>query len=368
MQEPNQKQLTLTHQPDLAQDARRPDELSLTVECHCRLTSLSLAIPRSALPLKSAVCHCNSCRHATGQLFATFAVLPVELPEGIFDIGSLVRYDSSSSCERWFCKRCGASVLNVDKGTTPAEWEVGTGVLHFDDGLEGKLNRVQLWVEDVSGDGGAVVWINRGQLAGMDRHRKGRQSEMVSYEQVKSLMQRSVEASSTQGSRDGERMQVRCHCRNVAFSLAWPSQDFNHCTGKFEASLDACTSCRRVSGFEITSWITVPKQLLCVTAANSLDTFLADRTRLGHYQTSSDVSRYFCVRCGATVFYHKHNLKTIDIGVGLLDSGNEGKARAEEWLAWQPYPKGLSYPEDAVDKDFVTNLTEGMRLAEEVVD
>ena len=152
-------------------------------------TSFSVSIPSSSFPLKSAVWHCHSCRHTTGQLFATWAVIPAPLPLEFLDHGNLVKY-AVSTCERWFCKRCGASVVNIDRAGEEVEWEVATGVLSFENekGLHGKLNRVQLWIEDVKGDGGAAGWINQGRLAGTDRHWNGRDSEMVSDERVKDLM------------------------------------------------------------------------------------------------------------------------------------------------------------------------------------
>ncbi|KAK5412260.1 hypothetical protein LTR06_005230 [Exophiala xenobiotica] len=271
-------------------------------------------------------------------------------------------YESSSTCQRLFCKQCGASVVNIDKAADADEWEVATGVLHFDDGngLGSRLNRAQMWVEDVRGDGGTTGWINQGRLEGMDRHWRGRKSEVVTDEDVWQMMRQGQEFSAEL---PGEHLDASCHCQNVAFSMSRPEKSFNNGTGKFEASLDACTSCRTVGGFEITSWITVPKELI-KSGSGHLGTLLANRSKLGHYNTSSDVSRYFCTTCGATVFYEKHGHDTIDIGIGLLHPQHEGAMRVENWLAWQEYPKCLGYQEDAVDKHFVANLAEGMRLAE----
>ncbi|OAP55885.1 hypothetical protein AYL99_10037 [Fonsecaea erecta] len=340
-------------------------DVTVKIACHCQLTSFSVSIPPSALPLKSALCHCSSCRHATGQLFATWAVIPAVLPPGVLDAtgdGKLVKYASSATCQRWFCRRCGASVINVDGGQGEEEWEVGTGVLYFDDqhqaGITGKLNRVQLWVEDVKGDGGAVGWINQGKLQGMDRHWRGRDSTMVNDDEVRDLMTRKADVRD-----DTERLVAQCHCQNVRFEISRPpSSDYNAGTGKFEAGLDACTSCRTVTGLEITCWATVPRSLIVVVGADSdLESLLANTVRLGHYKTSVDVSRYFCAKCGATVFYYKHGLKTIDIGLGLLVPTTEGAVRVESWLAWQKYPKCLGYEEDAVDTAFVRNLKEGIK-------
>ncbi|KIX97319.1 uncharacterized protein Z520_06771 [Fonsecaea multimorphosa CBS 102226] len=328
---------------------------------------MSLTIPSAALPLKSALCHCSSCRHATGQLFATWAVIPADLPPDVLSSGKLVKHESSRTCQRWFCRRCGASVINIDAGQGEEEWEVGTGVLYLqvdDDrekGLQGRLNRVQLWVEDVRGDGGAVGWINQGKLQGMDRHWRGRESEMVSDDAVRDLLMKHSKAP-VHASREygDERLVAQCRCKIVRFEVSHPPSDYNAGTGKFGASLDACTSCRTVTGFEITCWATVPKSLIMV-ADQTLESLLVDRARLGHYKTSSDVSRYFCAKCGATVFYYKHGLETIDIGLGLLEPKIEGAVRLESWLEWQKYPKCLVYEEDAVDAAFVRNLKEGMR-------
>lgn len=334
------------------------------IHCHCQLTSFSVSLPSSSFPLKSALCHCSSCRHTTGQLFATWAVIPTPIPTDLLGSGNLGKYESSSSCERWFCARCGASVINIDKTGEQPEWETATGLLHFKDGsgLEGKLDRVQLWVEDVKSDAGAVGWINRGQLSGMDRRWNGRQSGIVSDEDVREMMEtgRTVPPES-----QGDRLLARCHCQTVTFSISRPERSFNNGTGKFEACLDACTSCRTVTGFEVTAWATIPKPLIRVEGSG-VETLFADKARLGQYQTSADVKRYFCIKCGATVIYEKHGDDAVTVGVGLLEPSTRGKVRIEDWLTWQPYPypECLAYAEDAVDKHFIRNLVQGMREAE----
>lgn len=345
-------------------------EMSVNIQCHCQLTAVSLSIPSTSFPLKSALCHCDSCRHATGLLFATWAVIPAPLPAEVLESGDLVKYESSSTCQRWFCRRCGASVLNIDRGDGADEWEVGTGVLHLEGGnrMDGKLKRVQLWVDDVKGDGGAAIWINKGRLELMDRHWKGRKSDLVGDEIMIRLMgERDGEAEKhfSEISLNNKQLQGQCHCQNITFSISRPEKDFNRGSGKFQTSLDACTSCRTVTGFEITSWATIPKRLIKVDSG--LDAFLADRSRLGHYKTSAEVSRYFCIGCGATIFYQHRdqNSEAIDVALGLLEPTIKGCVRLEDWLDWERYPQGLAFPEDAVDREFVRNIQEGMRMSEE---
>jgi hypothetical protein len=347
------------------------NKIPLNVRCHCRNTSFNLELSEELFPLKSAICHCRSCRHATGQLFATFAVIPTAIPGEIGENGpsTLATYRSSSTLLRQFCKSCGASIANFDSAGEE-EWELATGSIEFPDaefGHQGKLNRVQLWLEDVKGDGGAAGWINAGKLAAMDRHWRGRESETVSDGYVKGMLAGGAEehqnelpgAANCSGRED--KLNVRCHCGTISFHISRPGKQYNRSTGKFESSLDACTSCRVATGFEITSWATVPQQLINTTAAN-FNAYLADRSKLKHYKTSADVSRYFCGTCGATVFYQKHGLDTIDVGIGVLDPQINEFARAEDWLVWQKYPKGMAYPEDAVDKKFVKDLADGLRF------
>jgi hypothetical protein len=300
-------------------------------------------------------------------------VIPLPLPAGILESGNLVKY-LVSTCERWSCKRCGASVINVDKASDPQEWEVATGALNFDDarGLEGKLNRVQLWVEDVKGDGGAVGWINEGRLEGMDRHWKSRGSQMVSDQTVKDLMTPQTRVA---GDGDGdEQLSVQCRCQSVKLEIKRPDKDYNSGTGKFAACLDTCNSCRAVTGFEVTSWTVVPRDRIVVDSG--LHTFLEDRSKLGHYQTSSNTSRYFCVKCGAAAFYHRHGTDTIGIATGLLESTIEGVVRVEAWLGWEKVsreqwaddsswsPELVWFQEDAVDAQFVSDVSEGMNAWE----
>lgn len=344
----------------------------MSVRCHCGGTSFNLKIPKERFPLKSSLCHCRSCRHATGQLFATFAVIPTAMPREIHEQGSdsLAVYRSSPTMLRLFCKSCGASIANIDSAGEE-EWELATGSIEFPgekSGLEGKFNRVQLWVEDVKGDGGAAGWVNTGKLAGMDRHWRGRDSETVSDANIESLLAGGYGGQPNRppdeadcGGRD-DKLNFHCHCGTVSLNISRPDEQYNRATGKFESCLDACTSCRLVTGFEITSWATVPQELINTPAPN-LHAYLADRSKLKHYKTSVDVSRYFCGTCGATIFYQKLNgLDTIDVGIGLLDPPIHEDARAEDWLVWQKYPTGMSYPEDAVDQKFVKDLAEGLRF------
>ncbi|KAL2020467.1 hypothetical protein VTK56DRAFT_8352 [Thermocarpiscus australiensis] len=135
---------------------------------------------------------------------------------------------------------------------------------------------------------------------------------------------------------------------------------------RYLAGTCACASCRTTSGFEIQTWAFIPRRNISIisTTNNSnnnnptaedrssgsgtsnptpLD-FTTASTPLKTYESSPDVFRDFCSRCGATVFWHaKHRPDLVDVSAGLLRA-REG-ARAESWLEW--WTGRVSFAEEA---------------------
>ncbi len=125
---------------------------TLTAKCHCGRFNLSVSIPSAKFPLDSSFCNCSSCRYSTGQLAASFAVIPIPKDELNIDVSRLSHYDSSPKRSRYFCPRCGANVLDLaDDGL----WRFCTGLM---DETEGLLKRNVIFVGDTK-DGGAAVWL-----------------------------------------------------------------------------------------------------------------------------------------------------------------------------------------------------------------
>jgi hypothetical protein len=121
------------------------------------------------------------------------------------------------------------------------------------------------------------------------------------------------------------------------------------------AEFCCCDSCRKTSGFEVNAWVHWPKEKVQMADGISYETGMK---QVGHYVSSKDTHRYFCKRCGAVVFYDRPGLKRLDIALGLFDAP-EG-SRAENWFMWNPDKEDVSYLEDAVDKDFVGKLANGV--------
>jgi hypothetical protein len=293
------------------------------------------------------------------------------------DVSALTAYASSDSLTRFFCPRCGASIADFEA----KEWDIATGLL--DRTGDGLLNRVQLWLEDTKDSGGAI-WL---KLIRSECRMRDRSSLKLAFEDVKEMAEGSRKRSnttsldSTSAQHQPQDMKedwlnASCRCGAVSFQIARPDISTNgSASKKYPAGLDACTSCRKVTGCEITSWAFVPRERIRTsihgTSKNSeskgdaqrpLD--LLDMSALTYYQTSPAVTRGFCSTCGANVFYYRHRGKTgkedtIDIAAGLLES--RAGVRAEDWLVWDHYGDDVvAYREDALDNGLVEGLVRGI--------
>ncbi|KXJ86946.1 hypothetical protein Micbo1qcDRAFT_198098 [Microdochium bolleyi] len=210
--------MVVTHDDDVG--PKEGPTVTLRARCHCGLVSYAYRIPARRLPLQAAVCSCDTCRRVTGQLFATFAVVPGDAvpvalePAAVGYEGTragregdgsgsrsesrdgnrpetahLSSYASSPQATRVFCPHCGASVVNFEDG----EWEFATGILSVvyrhhpraegggreqDRGEEDGdgsvaadeadtqprrrlLDRVALFADDTV-DGGGMIWLDGG--------------------------------------------------------------------------------------------------------------------------------------------------------------------------------------------------------------
>lgn len=70
--------------------------------CHCGALRYAFSGPLQDI----AHCHCSVCRRVSGGLVTTWITVPREAFSWVK--GPPVRYDSSSTCQRFFCGHCGA--------------------------------------------------------------------------------------------------------------------------------------------------------------------------------------------------------------------------------------------------------------------
>ncbi|KAI9796975.1 MAG: hypothetical protein M1835_002498 [Candelina submexicana] len=276
-------------------------------------------------------------------------------------------------------------------------WKAATGVLDRTEGIA--EFKGHMWVGD-TGDGGGAEWLKSIGGGGMDVWKEGAgSSKRLDYRDV-SLQQDLHKAeiwNNHQNLKDRPKMlNARCHCNGVAFSITpptnssstygaseypdllvpyrtstpstptppantkWYLRSQNH---KYLAGTCACHSCRLTSGFPIQTWAFIPHASLHALNNHSQQLSFSDLGTMRSYNSSKGVTRDFCGRCGATVFWRREGREdgVVDVSVGLLDA--EEGARAEEWVEW--VTGRVSFAEETGEEVLVEALVKGLRAWEE---
>ncbi|RSM12608.1 hypothetical protein CEP52_002320 [Fusarium oligoseptatum] len=330
--------------------------LTITAQCLCKAHSYSTSVSSSSLPFQGSICHCKSCRHVTGAMYTSHIKWPGLTREILSS--NLTRYEFSSYVSLLFCGICSSPLFWEEYyKDRPEVLDVFTGAL---DNVPVK-NLItfpdQIFVGDTE-DGGVSQWLqNVNQDGGESRCWKARAIKSETFDHDGPTL---VDASNEdlKSSRD---IPIQCRCKGVDLVLRRSPDDFSAAeTGslpffidptahKHLATFDACNTCRSVFGTEIVNWtFALLRQIYFANdteqsgfpqSAQDLEKAVSssDRdTRLGTltlYKSSTDVQRYFCSRCSASIFYavdDRHDL--VDVAVGLLDAPDG--ARAESDLIW----------------------------------
>jgi hypothetical protein len=255
-----------------------------------------------------------------------------------------------------------------------------------------------MWVSDTK-DGGASVWVRHINAKDLPRW-----SEEAGHSHAAPLKETTrpaieVEDDGAAAERETRAVHAHCHCRGVEFWLTPPTAASTDAASpfpdlmvphyleqsanpgnvpwwlsssgeKFLAGTCTCHSCRRASGFDITFWAFVPTANILLSPPSESASpvpFPASTTgfptwgTMRTYVSSEGVTRTFCSRCGANVFWAGDEERfgrrgLVDVAVGLLDAGSG--ARAEEVLAW--WTGRVSFAEEAVHRGLVAGLERGL--------
>ncbi|KAK6331633.1 hypothetical protein TWF718_002182 [Orbilia javanica] len=346
--------------------------VTLAARCHCKSNEFALEIPKSALPLRSAICQCNTCRHATGNLTAGFISFPYSLGVPKPDVSKLVEYKTSEHLSRYFCGTCGAHICTIE----PDCWDITTGIVDKTGDL---VERVNIWAED-TGDGGFGAYFTEHKGKAVKNYfTNGREvtGELgtVTEEITKTYKAKSqaiISAERNEFRESDEKLRCRCHCGGVDFFLTLPNPnnpgpdpnklDKNNgfwwlgAGMKYRASICSCESCRRCSGFEINPWIYAPKANIIWNDGKPMQ--FNEGTLKSYESTAGAVVREFCRVCGAKVFYRAPQRRepsgVLDVAPGLFVGVD---SRAEEWLKWEPE---TGFEDDALDPEFVASINSGI--------
>ena len=101
----------------------------------------------TAAPMVASLCHCRSCRLATGAPVAAWVILP---RDGlVFDRGAPVGFASSPGKRRTFCGRCGTS-LTYERDDRPDSIDIHTATLDDPDAFPPVR---EIWLEE------KVAWM-----------------------------------------------------------------------------------------------------------------------------------------------------------------------------------------------------------------
>jgi hypothetical protein len=93
-------------------------------------------------PTATSLCHCDSCRRATGGPSLAWAIFPEEAVEIV--AGTLAIYVSSPGVERGFCACCGTS-LSYTRANRPGLFDVTTASLDDPDSCPPTK---EIWMEE----------------------------------------------------------------------------------------------------------------------------------------------------------------------------------------------------------------------------
>ncbi|KAF9528589.1 Mss4-like protein [Crepidotus variabilis] len=240
--------------------------------CHCELNCFSVAFQTAQLPISTDLCHCNTCRHASGQLaveqvniegvpmksanpgsrrgarsanggsrsrsaspnpsgrtnkhtlngaksgglLAVPTVLgPVVVPDDEplkpLELNDLVAYKSSPKRTRYFCRGCSSHLFSVGHTDGQDTWCVGVGALDDIDGIV--QVGYHMWLGDTL-DGGIADQLPSINGVELPRYKDGQGSDQVPI---------GWKADETKV-KAPERLLAYCHCRAVQFALCRPSE------------------------------------------------------------------------------------------------------------------------------------------------
>ena len=358
--------------------------------CHCGLNEFRVAFPTKSLPISdAALCHCNSCRHCTGQM-AAFHINIQGTPlrrttdEGI-DLRDLTMYRTTKMA-RLFCVSCAAHLFHQVGGDgEPPYWRVAAGAL---DKTEGIVEiGYHVYVASTF-DGGLADHLQEVGGVKLLRYSQGPESDIVTL----GWHRRSPEV------KDEGQLKAYCHCGAIKFAITRPSpESFMPTAGypdllfpynvthfsilqnasdekwwlrpvdtdkptKYLAGHCMCTFCRLSSGFQIQSWAFIPLANIVQPYTSIPINLRVEEERpkgLKQYNSSPGRYREFCGICGATVFWWDlQRPDLIDVSVGLFDEAQNG-ARAEDWLEW--HRGRVSFSEKALNAENAKGLLAGLK-------
>ncbi|KAF8875406.1 Mss4-like protein, partial [Gymnopilus junonius] len=362
------------------------------VKCCCGISTFHIKFDKRRLPSRVSFCHCNSCRHSTGQM--AFYGIPIIGPPLIgstslrpvnLDTTDLTGYCVSFSSIHYFCPNCSARMFLRKGNGRGVEWLLAGGLLESTEGIiewKGHVNLADTM------DGGLADHIRTVKGKTLNRYAHDEHSEELP------VAWRSKELKSREEAMTDDKLHAHCHCGAIRVYITRPnrmsatmqapyppllhplhsrlsrlhnpkdekwwlcpsmrmteagdlvkmdSHDADFTTpsrsSKYLAGHCVCLQCRLASGFDVQTYAFIPRANIFEEGSNDHHPieFLVEEYRpqgLQQYCPSPGIYREFCATCGATAFYWQiGHPDVVNVSTGLLDEQDDG-VRAEEWLSW----------------------------------
>lgn len=326
-------------------------------------------LAESELPIFTETCHCNSCRHSTGVLGASFPRLNSAPSQDT--LARLTPYHSSKDITRYFCSTCGCHCFISNHKFN--RWTCLGGII--DQNYASQIHAASNpWPVDIikisyhdfvldTIDGGlAPLLLNLNgrsiptwSAGGPESPPPGTPFDLP-HEAVLSLPRKSKAAHPED--KDSAYLPAKCHCGGVSLlikranftSASNPHDPLRYIPSdpkKYLAHLCSCASCRLATGSSLVPWALVPPSSVfyanpaspeanlqpLVIGFPSRDKSANPGLTLKHHWSAPDTCWSFCGTCGATMFYWSDERPgELDLAVGVLRS--EDGSMARNWLQW----------------------------------
>jgi len=246
----------------------QPQKTYVNGSCHCESNVFRVEFDRASLPIKDDLCHCNTCRHSTGQMAVHHTAIvgtplayihedgsrgmsengkdeeggglrinldsatspggllspptiEISYPMEPFNLGELTAYKSSHVATRYFCSSCSAHLFWVrhDGGEEGAgfHWAVAVGSL----ARVARISRIayHIWVGDTL-DGGLADHLRSVDGVQLRRYGEGMKSVELPYAWKDGGLMTSARAPAS----STDTLKGYCHCGAVKFAITRPSE------------------------------------------------------------------------------------------------------------------------------------------------
>ncbi len=294
-------------------------------------------------------------------------------------MGNCTAYHSSGAVTRYFCQRCGCHVFLCHEHENENQWFCLGGIIEPKggggrgrDGWVKDVVRIQeqIFITDTVDGGLAGIWLELGgrKIATWNGYPKeGAKKFDLPHADILALPANSI--ANLDPPKEGDFLKAECHCGGVSLLIKradyGPEEKSRYIPKdrkKYLTYMCACRSCRLSTGVSLVPWTTLPlssanAHILNDNSPSKIPVIFSNSSAelnpgltLKIYQSSANVLRSFCGKCGATVSYWSAERPgEVDLVAGIFRA-REG-AMARGWCEWDW--GRCSFAEEGLDEEIL---------------